>query len=194
LSIDAARAHLVLAGTFAKGRFDVTPLWPAGAAPVLPLSFELRAVDAHADPRASALRATLAAPLMRETAVAVRRVRRGAPLTCDDVVVARIPSRRQARQPLSLPCHVKEGAIALRELGAGDVVDESDIGDANGVLAGEPVDVRLRVGSITVTTTGTALSDARAGEPADVRLRHPTRTLRSRVVARSVVELQEPLQ
>jgi flagella basal body P-ring formation protein FlgA len=193
LSVDGRGARLSVDGTFAGGSFDIKPLWSAGVVPELPLSFELHDVLASADVR-KPFRVTLAAALMRETAVTRRRVRKGSPLTCDDIASARLPLRVQRRRPLSLPCNLAQRVVALRELGAGESVDDSDAGEVSGVLAGEPVDVRVHAGTIAITTSGTALSDAQPGETAQVQLRHPTRTLRSQVVGRSVVELQEQSQ
>lgn len=138
--------------------------------------------------------AVQADPADSPVAVARQRVRKGSPMSCDDIALANVPVRSRGKHPMRLPCNLEAGSVALRELGAGDAVNDADVGVVNGVLAGEAVDVRLHVGAVTVTTVGTALADARAGEPAQVALRHPTRTLQAHVVARSVVELQEPHQ
>jgi flagella basal body P-ring formation protein FlgA len=192
MGLDGERAQLVLAVPLAAGSFDVRPLWNADAGvPALPLVFELRAAPAPEGAYGAPLRAELVAPLLRDAAVAARRLHRGAAVACEDVEVRRLPVRPAARPALALPCRIAASAVALRDVAVGDALRADDVGPPLDVIAGEPVTLHVAVGGIRVSAQALALTDARVGDLADVRLLHPSRTLKARVTGPATVEVKE---
>ncbi|MGE3840663.1 MAG: flagellar basal body P-ring formation chaperone FlgA [Vicinamibacterales bacterium] len=82
------------------------------------------------------------------------------------------------------------GARTLRALEPGDVVLARDVAAALAVRNGEAVQLRLQAGSLLVVLDGVAAQDAAIGET--VRVTNPSsgKSLRARVVAPHVVEVQ----
>ena len=216
LFLDRQNASMTVSGPLAlTGEIIVKPNWQADAqAPALPLTFELRSGVTHlaqvAPTSAAATRAataTLVVSLQRDVWVATRRLSKGSPVTSEDLRLERrrardvVESRQLAhdagliaatsRPGVANVANVGTEVVALRDLAAGDVVRESDIGTAPDVMAGRPVRVSVVTGAISVTTTATALADARVGDLIDVRLQRPTRTLQTRVTGPGTAMLLE---
>lgn len=188
LTLDAAQARVATSRAIGDGeRFEVRPQWTASnTAPALPLVFELRPLQGAAAP----LRATLAAPLLREVLVLARRTERGAPLGCDDVEVQARPLRQVPAHALQPPCALPAEARMRRVLLAGEVLRDSDAQVLTEVVAQAPVKVRVVVGRIALEKPGTALADARQGETVRVRLNGSAQALSGRVVARNLVVME----
>ena len=178
---------------------EVRPLWSADAdAPQSPFAFELRPTlreeprsSAAHDSRVRSVQATLTAPVLREVWVATRRLRKGSSATCADLRAELREVRYAPKTPLSAPCEIDSEAVALREIGAGDVMRADDIGRAPDVGLGQQVRVRAASNGVIVTIVARALADAKVGDQVDVRLQHPMRTFRTRVIAPGSVELVE---
>ncbi len=195
LVVDGRHAWLGLSGPLpATGVVDVRPGWSDEGMPPLPLAFEVwprspaasSSVATHA-----AIRATLAVPLLREVQVATRRLRKGSNVTCADLGTQLRDIRRVPKLVLPAACEIHSDAVALRDIAAGDIMRAADIGEAPDVTAGAPVRLSVAMRGITVSTTATALADARAGDQIDVRLRHPARTLRAHVTGPGAAQLMD---
>jgi len=186
--IDRRRVLLSLSGGLPAGTTLAVELAafdePAAAASPFRIALHTSA-SAGGEP---ALHATLAVTLLRDAAVARRRVRKGSIVACDSVGRERRELQRYRDALRAAPCD--SGFVALRDLGAGEVIRSGDIGVAPDVAAGEAVRVGVRNGGIRVTTLATALVDANVGEVTDVRLGRPSRTRRARVIARGEAELE----
>ncbi len=188
VSIDRRRVLLTLSGQLPGRETLAAELAPLDelAAATPPFRISLHTSEStNVDP---VLRATLTATLLRDAAVARRRMRKGSIVACDSVGHERRELRRYRDALRAVPCD--SGVVALRDLAAGDVVRSGDIGAAPDVAAGEAVRVGVRSGGIRITTLATALVDAHVGEVADVRLDRPSRTLRARVTARGEAEVE----
>jgi flagella basal body P-ring formation protein FlgA len=155
------------------------------SAPRLPLTFELRAVDAQA----STIRATLAVSLQREVWLASRRLRKGSKVACADFSLERRDIRAVPQSALPVSCELGADVVALHDIAARDVVQSVDFGAAPDVAAGAPVRVSVVNGPISVSTTAIALADAKVGDQIPVRLNRPVRTLKGRVTAPGAVQL-----
>jgi len=185
------REHVALdlsAALPASGDIEARAAWSAAAGiPALPLVFVLR-------PRGSSraappVRATLKVRVQRPVLVAQRRLRKGARVSCADFASEPRQLADSRHGSWLTSCREQADESALRDIAAGEALRAGDIGKLPDVLLGAPVQVSAANGGITVTTFATALADARIGDPLDVRLQRPTRTLRTRVVARGVAQL-----
>lgn len=187
LFVDRRRVLLSLSGRL-PGKETLAAELPAfdGSAPAAsPFKIALhKSAAADGEP----LHATLAATLLRDAAVARRRVRKGSIVACDSVGRERRELQRYRDALSAAPCDTE--VVALRDLAAGDVIRGGDIGIAPAVTAGEAVRVGVRNGGVRVSTLAVALIDAHVGEVTDVRLDRPSRTLRARVIARGEAELE----
>ncbi len=192
LSLDRARVWLILSGPLPAGaEIVVQPLWPADKQmPALPLRFELRPM-APSGAAGTPVQATLAAPLLREVGVAMRRLTKGSAAGCADVSVQRRAVLQLSPSALVTPCDLPPGAVALRDVSAGAVLRHTDLGLAPAVMAGSSVDVQARVRGVSVVTSATALADAKVGDRIDVRLQRPARRLRTVVTGPGSVQLME---
>jgi flagella basal body P-ring formation protein FlgA len=190
--LDRSRAQLVLSSPLPSGtEFEVTALWPTDGSdvPEMPLAFDLRPRLTARAPTDTSIHATLSAPLMRDVAVAARRLHKQSSVQCSDLSVSRMPARSLPKRPLLLPCEVAARAVALREVAAGDILRADDIGAPFDVVEGAHVTLRLISGGVMVDAAAVALTDARVGDTAEVRMDHPTRTFKARVTGRSMVDL-----
>lgn len=126
---------------------------------------------------------------VRNQSVLVMRhaVRRGEAVDCATVVESVRGMAPSAA--LLAPCQLPESTVALRPLGAGDVLRASDVGSAPAVSLQGSVRLRVTVGQVRVERAGTALADARIGEQVLVRLNGSQQAVRGVVVDRNVVEL-----
>jgi flagella basal body P-ring formation protein FlgA len=191
LSVDRQHAQMTLSGArVPKGVFEIQARWTMRSdVPLQPLRFELRPL-AEASGAAGGVREVfLAAPLLRDTAVTVRRLRKGTPFSCDDVRVEPRPLRVAPRPLLALPCQAGAADAVLRDLGPGEAVRADDLGMPYDVAAGSAVVMTVAVRGIEVTASATALADARTGDRVDLRLRHPVRTLPARVTGPGTAQL-----
>lgn len=190
LSIDRARtrmsssAVLPAAQTFAVRSAGLAQVDP----PSLPFRFELRPMKDSGV--SSAIQVTLAVALQKDVPVAARHLPKGSQVTCADIAIERRDVRQLPRVPLTLPCDIPAGAVALHDVTARDVVRGADIGEAPDVTAGTPVRVTVSTGAVSVTASAVALSDARVGDQIEVRMQRPTRTLRTRVIGPGAVLLE----
>jgi flagella basal body P-ring formation protein FlgA len=190
LVLDREHAWLQVTGTLPVGAVEALPTWSSVAGiPVLPLTFELRAVGAAA--AAGPLRATLAVRLQRPVWIAQRRLRKGSRVSCGDFAAELRQVSGAQREALPTTCEIAPDAVALHDIAAGEALHLNDVGRAPDVLIGVPVQVSASNGGINVTTMAIALADARVGDQIDVRLQHPARTLRTRVIARGAVQLAD---
>lgn len=190
--LDRSRAQLMLSSSLPAGAaFDVTASWPAAGvdAPELPLAFDLRPSLPAGTTSDPPIHAVLSAPLMRDVAVASRRLHKQSSVQCSDLGVNRVPARSLPKRPLQLPCEVAAQAVALREISPGDVLRADDIGTPLDVVAGAHVTLNLIAGGVAIDAAAVALTDARIGDLTEVRLEHPTRTFKARVIGRSTVHL-----
>jgi len=197
LSVDARHARMNLprlpagAGLAEIGSVDVRLVWPQGSAlPPLPLSFELHPVAPQAG-RSPALTITVAVPLLRDAWVATRKLARGSAVACTDLQLQRRDWRRVPPAAWHTACDLAPATVALRDIGARDVVRRTDLGQAPDVAAGSVVRLHVLADGIRLSTTAMALADARVGDLIDVRLHHPPRTFRTRVTAPGAVQLAE---
>jgi flagella basal body P-ring formation protein FlgA len=192
LVIDREHVWLNVAGALpATNEIDALPVWSSvDGIPLLPLTFELRPAGVTRPTKA-----TLGVRLQRNAWIAQRRLRKGSQVSCTDFATGLRDVRDVPRNALPAACEIgsEMGAdiAVLRDVAAGDVVRVGDIGRALDVQAGTPVKVSASSGGISVTTTATALADARVGDRIDVRLQRPTRTLRARVTGRGTVQLAD---
>jgi len=192
LVLDREHAWLNVTGALPAGVIEALPAWSSAAGiPVLPLTFELRAVGT-ADETAP-VRATLAVRLQRPVWIAQRRLRKGSRVSCNDFAAELREVSSAQREALPTTCEIEPEAVALRDIAAGEALHLNDIGRAPDVLIGVQVQVSASNGGISVSTTAIALADARVGDQIDVRLQHPARTLRTRVIARGAVQLVDEL-
>lgn len=169
--------------------WQVRPQWTPGSdRPALPLAFELVPVAAAA---VRPLQAWLAAPLRREVLMLAQAAPRGTPVRCEHATIALRPVEQVPVGALPTPCALEAEAVALRPLGAGDVLRAADVGAAPSVAAQAEVRLRARVGQVVVETPGVALAAARTGEAVLVRPAHSRQAVRGTVVAPNVVELAE---
>jgi len=198
LIVDRQRAWMSLSSSPPMAQlFEVRPLWSADTdAPLLPLAFELRplyrgGLSASELASARTFQATLAVSVLREVAVATRRLHKGSAVTCADLTVQRRRMRDVPPSFLSPRCDVGLEAVALRDVAAGDLLRSGDIGKAPDVVAGASVRVSVAIEGVSVATTAIALADAKVGDRIDVRLQHPIRTLRTRVTGPGLVQLTD---
>ena len=184
--IDPRRTRLLFSGALPGGTVEVRPTWSADSdPPPLPLTFELRPAGSRP------MQVTLAVGLLREVWVAARRLPKGSGVTCNDLSLERRDVRFVPRLRLAAPCELGPEAVALRDIGARDVVRSVDLGKALDVSAGAPVRVTVEIGGISVSTTAVALADARVGDRTEVRLLRPARILRTRVIGPGSVQLTD---
>jgi flagella basal body P-ring formation protein FlgA len=189
LVLDRDHVWLSVSGELPRmSDIEARPTWSSvSGIPELPLTFELRpAAAARATPPALA---ALAVRLQRTVWIAQRRVRKGSHVACSDFAAGLRDVRDVKRGSLAGTCEIEPGMSALRDIAEGDVLHAGDIGRAPDVQIGAPVQISASSGGIHVTTTATALADARVGDQIDVRLKHPTRTVRTRVVGRGAVQV-----
>lgn len=109
--------------------------------------------------------------------VAARSIPRGAELVADDIA------------PGSDSVMARLGWIARRVIRAGEVLREPAVEPPPLIRAGQPVQYQVTVNGISVSMTGTALSDASLGQEVVVRL-DPKRRLSGIVTGRGVVVQQ----
>ncbi len=184
--IDHDQAWLALTGPLPAGAFEVRPAWDSRTMPpASPFPFEL----AFRTPGTGSIRATLAVPLLRAVRVAARRLRKGSAVECADFATSTRDLRRVPARAVPAACAIAPGSVALRDIGAGDVLRDGDTGPLPDVLAGAPVRVNVAVGGVSVSVTATALGDAQVGDRIDVRLPRSTRVLMTRVTAPGAAEL-----
>ena len=192
LSVDRQHAQMTLSGANVPvGMYEISAKWRTDMqGPAEPLVFEMhRLIDSGERAGDTAREAFLAVPLMRDTAVAIRWLRKGSVFHCDDVRVEARTLKDVPKQPFPLPCRAETEVSTLRDIGPGDALRAEDVGAAFDVLVGAVVNVAVAAHGIHVGTTAVALSDARTGEQIDVRLDHPTRTLKARVTGPGSVQL-----
>lgn len=195
--LDVNNARVSLSAPLPRvNRLFVKPLWGTDSAipPQLPLAFDLWPEPESKLATASRIpiRATLAAPLLRDVWVAARRLRKGSVVSCADL---RLQRRTASALPRSLfsanPCEIAGAAVALRDIAADDVIRLADVGTAPDVAGGAAVNISVAINGIKITTAATALADARVGDQVDVRLQRPPRTLRAQVTGPGSVRLLE---
>jgi flagella basal body P-ring formation protein FlgA len=188
LILDAGGASLQLSRPLAGPiAVEVRAAWLDGESlPALPLQFQLQRIGESGEP----VLASLAVAVRREVWVASRRLRKGSPVKCEDLRKALRRGSADDDLPVRL-CELAPDAVALQELSEGDVVRKADVGSAPAVMAGEPVRLSVVANGIRVTTSATALSDARTGEPVDVRLTRSRKVVSARVTGTGTVELLE---
>lgn len=192
LFVDRDRARMSLSGALPVAEaFEVRSLWSAEGVPSLPLTFELRPVTGETRNvvRSPTIRITLAVTLLRETWVAVRRLRKGSVVGCEDFELQRLPVRDVQKLVLPTACDIAPEMVVLRDIAARDVLRSVDIGKAPDVLSGAPVRVNVMTRGIEISTTAIALTDARVGDRIDVRLQRSTRILKTRVTGPGAVQL-----
>lgn len=192
--VDDSHAWLTLSAPIEDlSQYKIMSTWRAGAVPPLPLVFELTPIEAA--PGERPVRAVLAISLQRPVLVASRRLRKGSAIGCHDTLPQLRDIKHVPSAALDVPCvlnaRVDREVVARRDIAAGDVLRQSDAGDAPAVSSGETVQLQVRGNGIDVSTTAVALADASIGDRVDVRLAHPLRTLRTRVTDRHVVQLAE---
>jgi flagella basal body P-ring formation protein FlgA len=195
LSVDRERARLVVLGAMpADGLMDVKLLGPEGAKVAsLPVTFELRA-NGRGGAAGVPVRVAIVGPLWRDVWVANRRLDKGSAAACVDFAAQRRPAYPSLSWTLVLSCNMAAGAVALRNLGVGDLLREGDVGTAPAVTAGSAVRVKVQAASISVSTSAVALRDAVVGDRINVRLERPARIVPAYVTAPGLVQLtQEPL-
>jgi flagella basal body P-ring formation protein FlgA len=129
-----------------------------------------------------------AAELYDLVPVLAREVRRG------DVLDGSLLELRRTRigadlggEPLGFMA--LNGAVALRDLGAGSVLTERDVQRAKLVRNGDTVQLQVRKGSITARGTAIAKADGSAGERIRVWNSDKTRELSGTVIGRGLVEI-----
>ena len=194
ISVDRQHARMTLSGASVPvGLFEISAKWRTDLqGPSQPLVFEMRRlVDSGERAGGTAREAILAVPLTRDTAVAIRWLRKGSVFRCDDVRVEARALKEAPKRPFPLPCRTGVDVSTLRDVGPGDALREDDVGAAFDVLAGAVVNVAVAAHGIQVATSGVALSDARTGERIEVRLAHPPRTLKARVTGPGSVQLAD---
>jgi flagella basal body P-ring formation protein FlgA len=125
----------------------------------------------------------------RDVLVVSGRLHKGSPISCADVHLERRNARRLSPLSLGPACDIAPESVAVRELGKGDILRASDIGAPFAVLAGAPLRIDVKAGTVTISTLATALADARVGDELDVRLQNPIRTFKARVVAPGTARL-----
>lgn len=189
LTIDRSRVWMNVSPALPQAeRFDVRPTWSVDA-PALPLTFELQPVARAAE--ASEVHVTLGVVLLRDVWVATRRLRKGSDVSCADLTLQQRRAQDLPQHSLVGACEIAANAVSLRDIASGAVVRTTDVGKAPAVMAGMPVRVSVATGGINVTTSAVALADASVGDQIDVRLQRPARTLRTRVAAPGLVQLEE---
>jgi flagella basal body P-ring formation protein FlgA len=194
LHIDRQHVWLTLSATLpAAEDFVVRPTWIAADIPPLPLTFELRPRTAGLG---MAVQATLAVQLLRDEWVAVRRLRKGSTVSCDDLSLQPRPLRAPERPASKVAgllstenCELAPGTTALRDIAAAEVIRSTDVGTPPEITAQMPVRVSVASGGVSLTTIAIALADARLGDELDVRLRNPARILKTRVTGSGSAQL-----
>jgi flagella basal body P-ring formation protein FlgA len=136
-----------------------------------------------------ALARSAAAEETRDVLVVSERLHKGSPISCADVHLEQRKIHRVAVLSLGPMCDIAPASVAVRELGKGDILRTSDIGAPFAVLAGAPVRLDVKSGTVTISTLAVALADARIGDELDVRLQNPIRTFKTRVVAPGAAKL-----
>lgn len=82
------------------------------------------------------------------------------------------------------------GRSASRRIASGGLLRRADMKETPLVLAGEPVELRLRRGSVTVSVPALARQEGRRGQIITVRNSLSGKLVTGRVVASGVVELR----
>jgi len=130
--------------------------------------------------------AQASAPAQVEVAVLARPVQRGEILSPDDFVYEkRSPNMGRG----AIEAQAAKGLEAVRPLSPGSVVRVSDVITPRLVRRGEPVLIAYKVGALTITTQGRALSSAGAGEPVRVVTTSTQRTLDGFVAGNGLVRI-----
>ncbi|WP_066659414.1 MULTISPECIES: flagellar basal body P-ring formation chaperone FlgA [unclassified Sphingomonas] len=125
-------------------------------------------------------------PAQVEVAVLARPVQRGEILSPDDFVYEkRSPNMGRG----AIEAQAAKGLEAVRPLSPGSVVRVSDVITPRLVRRGEPVLIAYKVGALTITTQGRALSSAGAGEPVRVVTTSTQRTLDGFVAGNGLVRI-----
>jgi len=133
----------------------------------------------------AAAQAAAPAPTV-EVAVLSRTVERGEPLSAADFATEARPVA--AAHGAVAPADAA-GQEAARRLAAGSVVRAGDLVRAQAVRRGEPVTIAYRVGSLSISTQGRALSSGGLGDPVRVVSLATNRTLDGTVESAGTVRL-----
>jgi len=196
LHIDEDSARLTLAGSpQTGGNLLATPLWTehdlaAGG----PLAFGLKRAGASARGDGPTVQATLSVVVRRDAWAAHRRIRKGEALSCSDFAPVRRNVRLLPRDALGASCALPADVVALRALGAGDILHAADVGYAPAVAAGAPVRLLVHAGAVAIVARATALNDGNPGDALVVRMTDPARTLKAQVTGPGEAALSEDLR
>lgn len=141
------------------------------------LPFALALAAAQQSP---AVAATVAVPVLNRT------VERGEPLSAGDFA----PEQRPAVVARgAIDGRAADGLETKRRLTAGSVVRETDVARPQAVRRGEPVTIAYRVGSMSISTQGRALTGGGIGDPVRVVSLATNRTLDGTVENAGTVRL-----
>lgn len=133
--------------------------------------------------------ASFAVELWADVPVLVRAVARGELLSAADVELRR--SRVDAGTPEdALDGVALAGAVAQRDLARGSIVAARDVKRAQLVTRGEPVTLEVQKGAVVARSTVTCSQDGALGDSIQVQTADKSRSLRARVVGRSLVRIE----
>lgn len=129
--------------------------------------------------------------VIEERLVLVRPVRRGAQLSVADVELREV--RAGSASGPALPAAALEGAVALRDLAAGDSVGARDIERRKLIVRGDIVHLEVKKGAVTARMAVRALEDGRIGDRirvAGVSSAEGAREMFAQVVSRDTVTIR----
>ena len=115
-----------------------------------------------------------------------RAVERGQVLTEQDFVTQKTQARATSGL---LPLEAVVGKAAARSIPEGTFLRASDVIEQQLVYRGDPVTLRVQIGSILITSTGRALADGRMGMPVRVFSNVSNRTVDAVVQGPAIVNL-----
>jgi flagella basal body P-ring formation protein FlgA len=126
---------------------------------------------------------------MIEVPVLARMIEKGETLSDEDFIVE-LRALNEGRG--AIPVSSAVGMEVTRRLNAGAILRSSDVARAQMVRRGEPVNIVVAKGGLSITTTGRALSGGTLGAPVRVVSIVTNRTLEATVTGPGVVNLMTP--